>query len=112
VPAHFVSTVIRAAAARADGTLLDRPPPTSAVPILQHPTWQGDEEARVLARRDPINDDDQATGALVYLDRLSRPSWITDASYDLWRSHLHPEDLVDPGVAGFIRWHDAERAER
>jgi len=73
-------------------------------------SWPGDDEAISLARRDPINDGLEDPDGIVYLDRMGRASAITEASFELWRSRLLPEDHGE--VDGFIRWAESCIADR
>ncbi len=117
---EFVTTVVQLVAAHADTMLLDREAnPTDGL-VVERPTWPGDAEAHVLARRDPINDglDDEAVLAndglarATYVDGLERACTITDESFDRWRSRLVPEDLGDEKVSAFIRFGEERFAGR
>lgn len=80
--------------------------------LLAHPDWEGDDEAELLARRDPINDGLDAPASYAWIDGLGRAAATTEDSYRLWRSRLTPDDLDDPGVAGFSDWFEREVAHR
>jgi hypothetical protein len=82
--------------------------PDHAGSVLLKPSWAGDEEATVLARRDPINDGPDAPGTLVWIDRLDRPAHTTVDSFRRWQAQLTPEDLADRSVQGFIDWFHRE----
>jgi hypothetical protein len=72
----------------------------------------GDLEAEVLARREPINDGLRAPDSYVWLDHLGRGAASTEASFDLWRSQLGPKDLDEPSVSGFSEWFRREVEHR
>jgi hypothetical protein len=76
--------------------------------VLLKPAWPGDEEATFLARRDPINDGEDAPGTLVWIDRLQRPAYTTVESFWRWQGRLTADDLADPSVRGFIDWFNRE----
>jgi hypothetical protein len=112
VAGKFSESAVRSFAARADASLLDRPPPTSAARVLERASWPGDDEADTVARREPLNDGFDGGEGLIYLDHFGRAARITDESFALWRSRLLPQDLADPGVLGFSAWFDSEVAHR
>jgi hypothetical protein len=76
------------------------------VPVLERPAWPGDEEADVLARRDPYNDGAQPRNphAVCHFgDALGRECGINADSLELWQSRLTDEDRATPGVLDFPR---------
>ena len=80
--------------------------------MLLQPGWQDDDNAAVLARRDPINDGFHTPDGYVWLDHLGRAAATTENSYQIRRSRLAAVDVKDRGVAGFSRWFEREVAHR
>jgi hypothetical protein len=73
---------------------------------LMKPAWPGDDESLALARRDPINDGEDAPDTFVWLDALDRPAYTTKKSLARWRERLTEEDLADARVRELIDWLD------
>jgi hypothetical protein len=99
---------IQATIEQTDAALAGDADPDRPGSVLLKPSWPGDEEATVLARRDPINDGPDAPGTLVWIDRLDRPAYTTVESFQRWQAQLTSEDLADPSVQGFIDWFNRE----
>jgi len=109
---RLISSAVREVVARVDwwsaGGELEVPPDR----LLVQPDWDGDEEAEVLARRDPIDDGLDTPDSYVWIDSLGRAAATTEDSYRLWRSRLITDDLEDLGVAGFSKRFEREVAHR
>jgi hypothetical protein len=99
---------IQATIEQTDAALASDADPDHAGSVLLKPSWPGDQEATVLARRDPINHGPDAPDTLVWIDRLDRPAYTTVESFRRWQAQLTPEDLADRSVKGFIDWFNRE----
>jgi hypothetical protein len=111
IPAFDVSPVlaqIHTIIDQAQAALTNNKDPDRLRSVLLKPAWSGDEETAALARRDPINDGEDAPDTLVWFDRLDRPAYTTVASFQRWLQNLTTEDLADRSVSGFVNWFNRE----
>jgi hypothetical protein len=104
----LVFAQIHATIEQTDAALASDADPDHPGSVLLKPSWPGDKEATVLARRDPINDGPDAPDTLVWIDRLDRPAYTTVDSFRRWQAQLTPEDRADRSVKGFIDWFNRE----
>jgi hypothetical protein len=111
IPAFDLSPVlaqIHTIIDQAQAALTNKKDPDRRRSVLLKPAWPCDEEAAALARRDPINDGEDAPDTLVWFDRLDRPAYTTVASFQRWLEKLTTEDLADRSVSGFVDWFNRE----
>ncbi|GIH72004.1 hypothetical protein [Sphaerimonospora thailandensis] len=76
------------------------------VRVLAAPEWLGDEEADVIARREPYNDGPRPRNPHAvchFEDALGRVCGINADSLALWESRLTDDDRATPGVLDFPR---------
>ncbi|MEU6408277.1 hypothetical protein [Microbispora sp. NPDC046933] len=76
------------------------------VRVLVAPEWPGDDEADVIARREPYNDGARPRNPHAvcrFEDALVRVCGINADSLALWESRLTDEDRATPGVLDFPR---------
>jgi hypothetical protein len=104
----LVFAQIHATIKQTDAALASDADPDHPGSVLLKPSWPGDEEATVLARRDTINDGPDAPDTLVWIDRLDRPAYTGVDSFRRRQARLTPEDLADRSVKGFIDWFNRE----
>jgi hypothetical protein len=76
--------------------------------------WPGDDQAAVLARRDPPNDglDNVSPDRSIFLDRFGHGCALTDKSFRGWRRTLTDDDIATSGVAAFSRFVESCIADR
>ncbi|WP_248960273.1 hypothetical protein [Sphaerisporangium perillae] len=78
----------------------------TTAPVLEHPAWPSDEQADVLARREPYNDGARPGNPHAvchFEDALGRVCGTNADSLALWESRLTEEDRATPGVLDFPR---------